>query len=174
MFNPEFSTVEATATAILLLVCSICDMVMERIPNKVIFPAMLISLGWCIYIVTTNAWSGGLRLLLCIAIFAFGALDLIGLGDIKVFMTMALLNHPVTTLLSIAVGAVAFVLVQMVSAPKETWNRIRFSLLSVRLHATKAIPKLEESTAEKRFQFVPCLMAGYGILILGGVLLKCV
>lgn len=174
MIYPNISIIEATATAILLLICSICDMLTERIPNKIIFPAMLISLGWCIYIFTVDAWSGGLRLLLCIAIFAFGALDLIGLGDIKVFMALALLNPPVKTLLSIAIGAIVFVVVQVIFFPKETWSRINFSIISLQSNNTKAIPKLKESDAKNKFQFVPCLMFGYGTLIIGGVLFGCI
>lgn len=166
--------IEATATAILLLICSICDMLTEKIPNKIIFPAMAISFGWCIYNITLCTWLGLIRLMLCIAIFAFGALELIGLGDIKVFMTMALLNSPIVTLLSIALGAIVFIVVQILFSPKKTLERINYSIFSLRLHNTKAIPKYGESAAENKFQFVPCLMFGYGILILGGVLFKCI
>lgn len=162
------------ASSILFIACVIFDLYKKKIPNQLIFPAMLIAFGWCVYLCTLNFWSGGLRFILFLAIFAFGASGLIGLGDIKLFMTLALLNPPTHILLSIAVAAILLVIVQLIKDPKKTWEKVKFSLFCLQTNTTAAMPKPEESKEKEQIPFVPYMALAYCIVYWGGRLFQCI
>lgn len=72
-------------TCFLLIVSSLCDFTMRKIPNIVTFPFMILGLYWVDFPFSKESY---IRIMGCICLFCFGSLRLMGLGDLKLIMAV--------------------------------------------------------------------------------------
>jgi len=160
--------VELFVSVVVLIVASIFDIKTRRIPNWLNFSAMLVSIGLSLWGVFGDEGSAQylVRFLLFISIFFFGSLRLMGMGDIKLLMALALLNTPLQLLLAIACGAVMLVGFSLLRNGRKTIERVRYSLITV---SERQIPKPVE---DELIPFAPYLTAGYILIsLIGGIMI---
>ena len=154
--------VEFALSALLLIVASIFDIKTGKIPNWLVVLFAAIAIGsFILSLILLADYTIFYRLILVIAVFLFGALRLIGLGDIKLIMVLALLNHPVTILLAVALACACVVCYALLKNPSQTRLQILSSLEILRTRSTK------NATKNFRVPFAPALAIGY--CVIGGI-----
>lgn len=150
---------ECIISAIILLFLSISDYLTWKVSNKYI----LIFAGIAILFFTLEAFIVKAaffvveRLLLVAGLFAFGYLRVIGMGDIKACMVLALLNDPLVVIFSVFIACIFVVLRAIISNPKEQISNL--ADFTHMLLITKSIKK--RSSSGKRVPFIPYLFASY-------------
>ena len=153
---------EFIISLILLLLASIIDVKTKKIPNMLTFPAILLGIIWIFYTsISTHIFTEMIfRLVLFVLIFFFGMTGLIGLGDIKLFMALSLLNSPFVLLSSIAIAGFLLVIVKLVQNPNETKQKMFSGIMMVR---TKHIQKIDKDN-NNTVAFAPYITTSYLII----------
>ena len=98
----------------------------KRVPNFIVFPGIVAGLGLlvlkCIYYGSLRV--GISNLVLFVLLFLFGMTGLLGLGDIKLLMALALVNEPITLLIGIALACILIVVIQVIKEGKRILPKI--------------------------------------------------
>lgn len=144
-------------TLSILAIASGFDVITRKIPNWITFPAMLLGIGYSIY--AREAIIAKIALVLFF--FMFGALRYMGMGDIKLIMTLILLENPFLACLSVVVAAILAVITAECIKQGNTRNGL-FVLNAAMI--SKTLPKAREGA---RIPFAPCLLIGYLITKIG-------
>lgn len=105
-----------------LIPASIIDNKTSKIPNYISFPFIMMGFLWCLMFDITNVWSS---LLAVIGLFFFGMLGLMGIGDIKLLMGIALFCDYKVMLLTIIFSLLLLAITEFISAPKNTVDVIK-------------------------------------------------
>lgn len=156
--------VEATFSVLVLIMASIFDIKTRKIPNwYILCSAILALIISSFHLILFSNYRVLLRLVFVVFVFLFGSLRLIGLGDIKLIMVLAILNHPITILLSIALACICILCYAALKKPSETRLQVSSGLEILRTRNTK--------NALKNFcvPFAPALTIGY--CVIGGIYL---
>ena len=167
MAIPKLFWAEVALSAIVLVIATAFDLKKGQIPNVIVFPAMALAFALSVVGVCVKGFSWGYfsRYILTASVFFFGILRLMGMGDIKLIMTLSLCNSPLTIFAMLAVGAVLLVAVQAIKAPKETSDQIHYTLTTI---SAGALPKARN---KKTIPFAPYLLMGYVAMQVAGGLL---
>lgn len=131
----------------------------RRVPNYLTFPAMAAGLicSFC------TGWEIGVaRVVLVLILFGFGALNLVGLGDLKLLMAIGALTGMLCLLFTIAIAEILLLLHQWALDHKNTAMDVRaglFSILSRRFDSGYG--------TGRKVAFAPYILAG----LIGGILI---
>lgn len=157
----EFQLYELALSLLILAIFSVVDQSTKRVPNAAVFSFMALSVV-CLIIRECLIFQPSLlipRIVLFILLFFFGMTGLIGLGDIKLLMTLSLLNDPIRILLAVFIACVLVVIYAVVKSPRQTINRLQ-SFLQL-FYLTKSAKK--STTNRMRIAFIPYIAIGYVI-----------
>ena len=150
---------ECIISAIILLFLSISDYLTWKVSNKyiLIFGGIAASFFVLEACIIHTAFFIIERLLLIIGLFTFGYLRIIGMGDIKAFMVLALLNDPLIVIASIFTACIFVILRAIIASPKE--QAAKLADFTQMLLITRSVKKI--SSSGKRVPFMPYLFASY-------------
>ena len=149
--------IELSAALITLILATVWDIRFRRIPNAVSFPAILFGL---ILIAVFRLGDMPLTVLALILLFFFGALRLMGQGDIKLVMALTAICGLPAALISTGIAAVLIVSVQFLLYPKETAADTKNAFGALSRMDFKKIDRKGRSVP-----FAPYILAGYVFLI---------
>lgn len=145
-----------------LIICAVFDLKCRKVPNAITLPLMLCGL---LLTALTELLLLPYKLLFASCLFFFGMTGLLGLGDIKLLMSLGLAWKPEYALFSAALSSLFIFLHHIIR--KQTGLRPllqRSCLCLLRLRPT------QERTNDNSVPFAPYLLFSY-ILIQGGLLL---
>lgn len=121
-----FDVSDLVLSLLLLAPATYWDIKEKRVPNFIAFPGMVAGLGMlvlkCIYYGSLRI--GISNLVLFVLLFLFGMTGLLGLGDIKLLMALALVNDPITLLIGIALACILIVVIQVIKKGNQILPKI--------------------------------------------------
>lgn len=162
MLSPAYKALTIAVCFICLMLAAVWDWHTRSIPNKITFPLMIFGfLLTCFYVPATLIF----KILFIIALFFFGRLGWVGLGDIKLIMGLGMAWEPLYALYTVALASLLVFVRHFIKAPIMTQIQA-LSGLSI-FHKRKALPA---ATADNSIAFAPYLLAAY-ILLQGGALI---
>ncbi len=138
---------------IVLSVAATTDMICLKVPNKLTFPAMALGLLLCRFPFTSES---RLRLLWCIVFFIIGYFRIMGMGDLKLCMSVICLRGIGETWKMMLFAACAMFFYCLVSEPNQTKLYVK-SLFRSFVYHTKPI-----SDSDSVYPFALFLAIGYG------------
>lgn len=155
----ELQLYEIAISMLILAVFSVIDYDTKKVPNIAIFSFMGIGAVFLIVreCLVFQPVSLVLRLTLFVLLFLFGMTGLIGLGDIKLLMTLSLLNNPLRILSAVFIACILVIVYSVVKSPRQTINRLQ-SFLQL-FYLTKSAQK--SATNRTRIAFIPFIAIGY-------------
>lgn len=145
--------IETSAALIVLTLATVWDIRDRRIPNAVTLPAILAGLILT-GIFRLNAMP--LTVIALVLLFFFGALGLMGQGDIKLIMALTAICGPIVALISAGIAAILIVGVQILLHPSETVSDAKDALGALIKMDFKGINKKGRSVP-----FAPYALAGF-------------
>ena len=155
---------EIAISLVILAVFSIIDFQTKRVPNIIIFPVMGMTAIFLIFreVLSFQPFSLVMRLVLLGLLFIFGMTGIIGIGDIKLLMTLALLNDPLYILFTTFLACVGVLLTTILKAPKQTMKNLRSFVQMI------CITRSADASVTNKIEipFVPYIMAGYLIVVI--------
>ena len=156
--------IQFTAALVTLILASIWDIRTHRIPNAVTIPAILIGLVLtAIFRLDTMP----LTVIALVLLFFFGALNLMGQGDIKLIMAITAICGLTAALISTGIAAILIVGIQILLYPNETASEAKNVLSALFSMKLKKIDKDGRSVP-----FAPYILAGFIYLFVYRLLLQ--
>ena len=147
-----------------LILAAIWDVKNRRIPNAVTLPAILLGL---ILTAAFDLKAIPLTFIALILLFFFGALNLMGQGDVKLIMTLTAICSLSVALLSTGIAAILLVAIQLLLHPNETVRNIKNSFGVLFTMDFKRIDNKGRSVP-----FAPYILAGFVCLTLCRLILR--
>ena len=147
-----------SAALVTLILATILDIRHRRIPNIITLPAILFGL------VLTSVFQMKAMPLIVIALvllFFFGALHLMGQGDIKLIMALTTICGLFDALISAGIAAILIVGIQVLLHPSETASDAKNALGALLSMDFKRINK-----EGRTVPFAPYLLTGFAYLII--------
>lgn len=136
---------------IILVIAAIWDYLYRKIPNWLICLGLII--GWLF-----SPCSIPERILSLLALFIIGMFGLMGMGDIKLWMVIALFLGFIDSCYVMGLAALLLILHQFIINRKNTLNILTISFKDFWL--TKRIKIFDQ----KSYAFSPYILIGFGIL----------
>ena len=112
----------------LLVTASLIDIKTKKIPNYITLPAFIIAVILTIIYARSSFLENTIATIVC---FTFGALGLMGLGDIKLIMCIIMLCGWHTALFGVLFSAFIFVAIHFLQHPDTIIGEIKKAVLGV-------------------------------------------
>jgi Flp pilus assembly protein protease CpaA len=145
--------IQTAAALITLILATIWDIRYRRIPNAVTLPAILFGLVLtAVFQINTMP----LTVIILILLFLFGALGMMGQGDIKLIMALIAISGLNIALISTGIAALLVVAVQFMLYPDEFFKDVKIVLKSIFIMNFKNIDKNGRSVP-----FAPYILIGF-------------
>lgn len=138
--------------AVICLAAAIFDYKTTKIPNKFIFPVIILSLIFSL--IFYPLISTGTSVLFVLLLFLYGMTGWMGLGDIKLLMALTFIGSWKMSLFTLVLSSIYLMIFGFLANPTETGFYMRKMLNRFRL---KKEPLYKKST---KYKFAPFILLG--------------